>query len=568
MATTNERIKAVMLRAGIDTPELKPKPRANPKPENTVAVDSNEAGRYLQKLMNGVTFDIAMTGEGSRNETLHGKAYKIGVYIGAGYNIDYELAAEGLKAAGLRSGLPDWEVEGAVERGLKAGVNSGEVPNNPPTGMVAAASSETTSAQHIDETTFWEDPNRPELATIRQYAQARIVSPWAVLGAVLVRVVCATEPNLVLPPTVGGEMSLNMFIALTGASGTGKDAAQAVAAEAVDFGLDALDPLTPGSGEGIAHAFAQRKGNETDLHTTRVLFAIAEIDTFAALSARRGATLTAVLRDCFGGAPLGFQYADASKRLAIKAHEYRMGLLAGVQPGRAGALLDDADGGTPQRFLWMPTIDPLAPENPPPTPQAHPWTHVGPIELDKTIGHNINGRYEMPICDTAREAIIENRQRVIRGDKTDALDGHLLLTQLKAAASLALLNGHLEVTEDDWRVSGTVLAVSNRTRNSVVEYRKAEARKSNDKIGEKQAYRELAAEQAREEAKQQAIERVAKLLPDKLPDDGEWATRRALVGKIHSRDRKYVDDALAMLVEEGHLEVEETSRTVRYKLAM
>lgn len=37
------------------------------------------------------------------------------------------------------------------------------------------------------------------------------------------------------PPTRGGRMSLNLFVALVGPSGSGKGAAEAVAAEAVIF---------------------------------------------------------------------------------------------------------------------------------------------------------------------------------------------------------------------------------------------------------------------------------------------------------------------------------------------
>ena len=34
-------------------------------------------------------------------------------------------------------------------------------------------------------------------------------------------------------------------------------------------------------------------------------------------------------------------------------------MLVGVQPARAGTLLDDLDGGTPQRVVWVPPTWPL-----------------------------------------------------------------------------------------------------------------------------------------------------------------------------------------------------------------
>src|SRR5699024_6131932 len=47
---------------------------------------------------------------------------------------------------------------------------------------------------------FWH--SRPHLATIHQYARARRVGPWAVLGTVLARVIAATSPSAQLPPLV------------------------------------------------------------------------------------------------------------------------------------------------------------------------------------------------------------------------------------------------------------------------------------------------------------------------------------------------------------------------------
>ena len=53
--------------------------------------------------------------------------------------------------------------------------------------------------------------------------------------------------------------------------------------------------------------------------------------------------------------------------------------------------------------------------------------------------------FEFP--DAARELIRTNRKRKNRGESTDpALDGHLGLCRMKAAAALALLHGEREVT--------------------------------------------------------------------------------------------------------------------------
>lgn len=55
---------------------------------------------------------------------------------------------------------------------------------------------------------FWQA--RPELALIHRWAKARRASPEATLGLVLARVVAAVPPFVVLPPLIGGEVSLNL----------------------------------------------------------------------------------------------------------------------------------------------------------------------------------------------------------------------------------------------------------------------------------------------------------------------------------------------------------------------
>src|SRR5829696_4341629 len=82
----------------------------------------------------------------------------------------------------------------------------------------------------IPEADFWS--SRPVLGHVRDFARARRASPWAVLGAVLVRVTVAVPPFLALPPLVGGPASLNIYVGLVGPSGAGKGAAEAVARDA------------------------------------------------------------------------------------------------------------------------------------------------------------------------------------------------------------------------------------------------------------------------------------------------------------------------------------------------
>ena len=93
--------------------------------------------------------------------------------------------------------------------------------------------------------------------------------------------------------------------------------------------------------------------------TNKKTYVCHEIDTLAALWSRQGATLRPMLRAAYMGEALGFGYADPRKRVISPKHAYRLGLIIGVQPEHAEALLNDqdVDGGTPQRILWLPTED-------------------------------------------------------------------------------------------------------------------------------------------------------------------------------------------------------------------
>lgn len=209
---------------------------------------------------------------------------------------------------------------------------------------------------------------RDVLKHIRDFARARRVCPESTLAAVLVRATCMIPPHVTLPAIVGGRTSLNLFAALVGPSGAGKGGSESAAREAIQFvGASVPEPLLelpPGSGEGIARTFQEVDG-ET-VHTA--LFTAPEVDTLGALMGRQGSTLEGEIRKVFAGETLGFTNAHKHTRTQVARLSYRAGLVVGVQPLRAGALLNGADGGTPQRFIWAPVLDRDMPDVPPACP--------------------------------------------------------------------------------------------------------------------------------------------------------------------------------------------------------
>lgn len=415
----------------------------------------------------------------------------------------------------------------------------------------------------LERDDFW--TARPELEHIRQFARARIASPWATLGVALARVTAHVEPHYVLPPIVGGEVGLNLFIAVTGPSGSGKGAATAAARDAINFGNYAtLTEPNVGSGEGIVHTYmARTKAKDgdtagTEIHTTRALFHAAEVDTLAALKGRQGSTLLPVLRDAWMSDRLGFQNADPTRRLILPPHAYRLSLIVGVQPARANVLLDDADGGTPQRFLWLPSTDPGMPDTRPDEPDAWPWHKPDPRTH---ITHPGTGRYRTPVCTTAVTAIEQAARARARGE-TDALDGHALLNQLKTAAALALLAGRANITGDDWHLSETVMTISNHTRAHVQRALTAAARANAEARGHAEAVRTITVNEA---VTEHATKRVARTIRRKLTD--EWTAHNALRKQVAARDRHHFEDAIERLHTAGDIDIDNTDNGLRYRLA-
>ncbi len=132
-----------------------------------------------------------------------------------------------------------------------------------------------------------------------------------------------------------------------------------------------------GSGEGLARQYKHFEKGEIVDDRDAVIFTAAEIDGLIALSNRLGSTITSQLRSAFSGERLGFANRDDHRRIILEPHTYRLGLNIGVQPERAEALLDQSDGGLPQRFIWVPATDPGITADPPPAPPR--WSSIPPI---------------------------------------------------------------------------------------------------------------------------------------------------------------------------------------------
>lgn len=392
---------------------------------------------------------------------------------------------------------------------------------------------------------FWDA--RPTLKTIRQQARARRVGPYSTLGAVLATIVARVDPKVSLPAIVGGRGSLNQFVALVGVSGGGKGASIAAAQDLLDVRADRLvrvDHRTLGSGEGISAAFVERikgeDGTEVVHHTDGVLFEVAEVDSLSALGSRAGSTIMPELRKMWSGERLGFQNRDRATSLPVEAHSYRAALIVGVQPARSAALLDDAAGGTPQRFIWLSTEDPGAPEQAPLAPDRIKWENPAPSVIPA-----VDGVRGMQVCDTAWQTIEQAQVQRLRGIG-HALDGHALLARLKVAAALALLEMRGDVTDQDWELAGHIMWHSDQTRQKCLDALSAASRQVNEARAELRAE---AAVKADDHLVAKCMERIVSKLSN------EWTGAYKVKNSITVKLREHFDLAVAELAENGVIEV-------------
>lgn len=411
-------------------------------------------------------------------------------------------------------------------------------------------------AEHADQLTpniLW--ATRPILGHLHTCARARLVGPWALLGATMARVVACVPPYVRLPPVVVSWASLNLFVALVGPSGDGKNGAESLSAEVLR--TPEVDAVPLGSGEGLSHMFMRlppRRGRnlrdgaaggdvEPEQYRTNVLVTIAEIDSFTAVSGRKGSTLGPQLRQAAMGGQLGFFYVASDRRMIVPAHVYRMCVVAGIQPKRAAALLvgAEADGGTPQRFLWLPTADPGASADLPAMPEPLAW------QAPRWPA----AREGIPVADAARRYIVDQRVRKVHGEIDDA-DAHAPLGRLKVATALALLDGRAEVAEQDWQLSRLVMRVSEATKAHCLSVVEDQAREAN--VG--QARREAERAQVIDDIHEQgAVNRAVSAVLRKLARTGEPMTAGALRRGINTPLRPHLAGALDHLIEAGRVEV-------------
>lgn len=440
---------------------------------------------------------------------------------------------------------------------------------------------------------FWSQ--RPELREVWWQAQVGGVSPWAVLGSVLAQVAARIGPHVVLPPLggVGAPASLNLLVAVSGNTGTGKGRSSGIAK---DFCGKPYPPARkPGTGQGIAAMFTEQTKDGPVQSNDTVILNVAEITQLGAHMNQQGATITSTLLEVYMGEELGEHYANKELRRPVRDGAYRLALVAGIQPGNSHILFDHAESGLPQRFIWMPAFwpDAVLPEGQlrPPAPGSEQrkwraWSAILPGSLDDTIdatgwsptdaagglqspkGKKSDGPVAVPVKDQilvqyaprVRHAIESDHSRRLNAMKKRQMageddpgdpDSHLVLSRANVATLLAVwLDSTLVISDGIWELSKWVMWVSNDTRL-----------KTQGRLASKAQERTLsraAAAVAQRAAVNEHDGRIHDALQVRIMDrimtiigkgNGEWVTHRSVTLGLASRDKKSMREAGIELVD-------------------
>lgn len=526
-----------MERLGIGLkPERRPVPRT--------ATTARDTAPYYRAALEQEMVTMASTGEGRRNDQLNISAFNLGQLVPHGLD-ELEVIDSLTAAARSTAGTPmtDREIERTIRSGLDSGRQQPRYAENTSYTPVAAGPVDVppTEPPRIDvrdyEGDFWQ--SRTSLSTVYTAALAGMCSPWAVLACCAARALALVDPHIKLPAIIGSRGgSLNWFAMLAAESGGGKSTAMEIAEELIPM---AIKTLNLGSGEGLIEAFGERNDDGTVKDPVAghrsILFSVDEIDSYSAVAGRSGSTVMPILRSAFTGGSLGFAYRKGNRLPVLPAHSYRMTLVCAAQPGRTRAMFADADGGTPQRFMWFPATDPrIAAVRP---------TFNGSLYLPPVTDWQYPATLRVP--SECEGLIVTTRASQARGE-TAALNSHALFAREKFAYALAILDGRSAMNSEDWRLSGVAAAVSDAVRQWVLDQLAASEAEEARQKGRLQGVAKSAAdiEKAVEDGALMArcIAKVSELL-EKAGDDGY--TAREIRHKLTKRLQPFTEQALVFL---------------------
>lgn len=357
------------------------------------------------------------------------------------------------------------------------------------------------SAEKLDSETeknFWKA--RSWLKYVYGLARASRLSPEGLLGAILVRVSALIPPFVVLKLTDWTEpMSLNLNIALIGATGTGKSSLISAASRLVPLPYEnPMKELKPKTGESVVSKFAAMVQNKDEkgkpipgqyhlrVLTDRVELVQTEIAALGASFKMDGSTMLSTLLQAFSNESIGAETRQKTSSVVLCPYSYRLSAILGVQPSEAHILFDNASVGFAGRFIFLMSTDASAPAMRPKKPEkrkifdptrfAEPSDFAGLTDLlvagglsnlaDPDETYRLT---ELKFPPSIEEYVDKARMRGVRGE-ADELDAHRIELQAKVAALFSLFDSRgkgweYRVTRRDWNLAGIFLLFSDRARD-------------------------------------------------------------------------------------------------------
>lgn len=403
-----------------------------------------------------------------------------------------------------------------------------------------------------------------QLRTVHEAAFKWGVSPYALLAEGLLRALVAAPPSWYLPGIVGSPAPVNLFLAIVGPSGAGKGIAGSLA----DLVFVQSDPFTvddtlvgaPGSGEGIPAMYGRyvAKVHEVVYKYSRVYAKFGEVDQLGGMQARKGSTLDALLREVWSGARVGNTTNDATRSNQLASGRYRFVMSVGVQPERAGTILDGESGGLPQRFLWVMATDPDLPmasaeahEDPPqivlPRWEFDPelWrAEMGALVPREVWRQNFSVPPEIVL-------LVRVARHAASHGQVAAIDGHRLLLMEKVALAFAILHGRRDgFGLEHWEMAERLMLHSDAALQTVraglrdAARREAEARSTREGRGEV-----IRSDAADAELRDRCRKRIVTLL-------GALKSKSRMAGadirrQVSVAQKSVLEDVLAGLVKDG-----------------
>ncbi len=330
-------------------------------------------------------------------------------------------------------------------------------------------------------------PLGDRLRTIKRAARSRQRSATAVGGVVLARVAAAIPHTIRLDNIVGSDQPLCTFGFVVGGPGTGKGDAAAIGSELLRPGSTPLlvdginDHLPPGSGQGLIDVMFDMV-DETNAagKTVKVkrqvrnnaFFQLDEGEAMTSLAGQSSSIVLETIRTIWSGHTVGQYNVEIERRRVLPGGTYTYGIIGGIQPTKAGVILDDDEGGTPQRFLWFPSVDPELPDDDEAWPGTLDWDTPSPSTLDK-IGVVGPGGYVCHYLTQAPEIAAEIKahdRAVQRGTKAlGLLDAHAMNMRRRIAGLLTILDDRTHTEQLHWELANIILDCSNAARDVVIE---------------------------------------------------------------------------------------------------